>query len=82
MPVKFHIELFDNKLSAKNHELFLINSSDVPYFKSVNNHIFLYTINDVLKVNQHLYKFAHLNQRYSTLPILCLDKLFCEKSLN
>ena len=61
LQLKSHIELFDNKLSAKkDHELFLINSSDVLYFESVDNRTFLYTINDVLEINQRLYELENI----------------------
>lgn len=61
MRLKSHIELFDNKLPAKkDHELFLIHSSDVFYFESVDNRTFLYTINDVLEINQRLYELENI----------------------
>ena len=42
--LKSHIELFDQKLSAKKeNELYFINLSDVLYFESVDNRIYLYT---------------------------------------
>ena len=55
--LKKHIELFDKKLYAKkNNELFLISSSDILYFDSVDNHTFLYTNDDVMEIKQKLYE--------------------------
>ena len=55
--LKCHIELFDKKLQAKkDNELYFINSSDVLYFESVDNRIFLYTEGDVMEVKQRLYE--------------------------
>ena len=65
--LKKHIELFDKKLYAKkNNELFLINSSDILYFDSVDNRTFLYTNDDVMEIKQKLYE----------LEILLSDKDF------
>ena len=62
-----HIELFDKKLYAKkDNELFLINSSDILYFDSVDNRTFLYTNDDVMEIKQKLYE----------LEILLSDKDF------
>jgi len=59
--LKSHIELFDNKLSAKKeNELYLINSSDVLYFESVDNRTFLYTTDDVMEINQRLYELENI----------------------
>ena len=67
MRLKCHIELFDKKLHAKkDNELYFINSSEVLYFESVDNHTFLYTENDVMEVKQRLYE----------LEILLSDKDF------
>lgn len=55
--LKSHIELFDNKLYAqKGGAQFLVNSSDVLYFESVDNHTFLYTQEDVMEIKQRLYE--------------------------
>ncbi|MDO4285144.1 MAG: LytTR family DNA-binding domain-containing protein [Eubacteriales bacterium] len=55
--LKQHIELFDKKLYAqKDNELFLVHSSDVLYFDSVDNRTFLYTSADVMEVKQKLYE--------------------------
>lgn len=55
--LKSHIELFDNKLYAqKGGTQFLVNSSDVLYFESVDNHTFLYTQEDVMEIKQRLYE--------------------------
>lgn len=65
--LKKRIELFDKKLYAKkNNELFLISSSDILYFDSVDNHTFLYTNDDVMEIKQKLYE----------LEILLSDKDF------
>ena len=57
MRLKCHIEMFDKKLQAKkDNELHFINSYDVLYFESVDNHTFLYTEDDVLEVRQRLYE--------------------------
>lgn len=57
MRLKNHIELFDKKLSAKkDNELYLVNSSDVLYFDSVENRTFLYTEEDVMEIKQRLYE--------------------------
>lgn len=57
MRLKCHIELFNKKLQAKKeNELYFINSFDVLYFESVENHTFLYTEDDVLEVKQRLYE--------------------------
>ena len=57
MRLKCHIEMFDKKLQAKkDNELHFINSFDVLYFESVDNHTFLYTEDDVLEVRQRLYE--------------------------
>lgn len=59
--LKCHIELFDRKLQAKKDgEWYLINSSDVLYFESVDNHIFLYTEDDVMEVKQRLYELEDI----------------------
>ena len=55
--LKCHIELYDKKLQAKkDNEIYFINSSDVLYFESVDNRIFLYTEDDVMEVKQRLYE--------------------------
>lgn len=59
--LKCHIELYDRKLQAKKDgEWYLINSSDVLYFESVDNHIFLYTEDDVMEVKQRLYELEDI----------------------
>lgn len=59
--LKSHIELFDQKLSAKKeNELYFINLSDVLYFESVDNRIYLYTEKDVLEIKQRLYELEYL----------------------
>lgn len=55
--LKSHIELFDNKILAKTeNELYFVNTYDVLYFESVDNHIFLYTEEHVLETKQRLYE--------------------------
>lgn len=55
--LKTYIELFDNKLYArKDDEYCFINSSEVLYFESVDNHTFLYTQDDVMEIRQRLYE--------------------------
>lgn len=55
--LKTHIELFDKKLYAKkDNEYRFINSSDVLYFESVDNHTFLYTQDDVMEIKLKLYE--------------------------
>ena len=59
--VRRHIELFDKKLYAKkDNEMFLINSSDVLYFDSVDNRTFLYTNDDVMEIKQKLYELEDI----------------------
>lgn len=59
--LKSHIELFDNKLSAKKeNELFLIHTSDVLYFEAVDHRTFLYTTDDVMEINQRLYELEQI----------------------
>lgn len=61
MRLKYHIELFDNKLSArKENELYFIHSSDVLYFESVDNRTFLYTVDDVMEIKQRLYELEEI----------------------
>lgn len=61
MRLKCHIELFDNRLSAKKeNEVYFIPSTDVLYFESVDNRTFLYTAEDVLEINQRLYELEHI----------------------
>lgn len=53
--------LIVSKLSAKKeNELYLINSSDVLYFESVDNRTFLYTTDDVMEINQRLYELENI----------------------
>lgn len=55
--LKNHIELFDKKLYAKkDNKMFFVNSSDILYFDSVDNHTFLYTEDDVMEIKQRLYE--------------------------
>lgn len=55
--LKNHIELFENKLQARlGDRTFLINSSDVLYFESVDDHTFLYTEDNVYEIKHRLYE--------------------------
>lgn len=57
MRLKTHIELFDHKLYAKkDDEYYFVNSSEVLYFESVDNHTFLYTPENVMEIRQRLYE--------------------------
>lgn len=59
--LKYHIQQFDRKLKAKkDNEWHFINSSDVLYFESVDNHTFLYTEVDVMEVKQKLYELEDI----------------------
>lgn len=59
--LKSHIELFDQKLSAKKeNEVYFINPLDVLYFESVDHRTFLYTEDDELEINQRLYELEHI----------------------
>lgn len=61
MRLKQHIELFDNKLSAKKEEETVLQSvTEVLYFESVDNRTFLYTENEVLEVKQRLYELEEV----------------------
>lgn len=55
--LKTHIELFDDKLHAKkDNESCFVNTSEILYFETVDNHTFLYTQEDVLEIRQKLYE--------------------------
>ena len=57
MRLKSHIELFDNKIQAKDDtEICLVDAKDVLYFESVDNRIFLYTDKKVLETKLRLYE--------------------------
>lgn len=59
--LKSHIELFDKKLRArKDDNYFLVNSTDVLYFESVDNRTFLYTDNDVMEIKFRLYELEQI----------------------
>ena len=64
MRLKSHIESFDNKLYAqKDGTQFWVNSLEVLYFESVDNHTFLYTQEDVMEIKQDRYE--QMSQKYS-----------------
>lgn len=57
MRLKSHIESFDNKLYAQKDGInFFVNLSEILYFESVDNHTFLYTLEDVMEIKQRLYQ--------------------------
>ena len=59
--LKTHIELFDNTLKAKKeNETYLIHSSDVLYFESVDNRTFLYTEDNVMEIGHRLYELEQI----------------------
>ena len=59
--LKSHIELFDQKLSAKKeNEVYFNNPLDVLYIESVDHRTFLYTEDDELEINQRLYELEHI----------------------
>lgn len=59
--LKNHIELFDNKLTARlDDKTFLINPTDALYFESVDDHTFLYTKDNVYEVRHRLYELEEL----------------------
>lgn len=61
MRLKAHIESFDNNLYAqKDGKQFRINLSEVLYFESVDNHTFLYTLEDVMEIKQRLYELEEI----------------------
>lgn len=61
MRLKAHIELFDQKLQARmDHELYLINLSEILYFESVDNRTFLYTQDSVMEINRRLYELEDI----------------------
>lgn len=55
--LKQHIELFDENIRGKrNNETVFVKLSEVLYFEVVDNRTFLYTVDDVLEVEQKLYE--------------------------
>lgn len=61
MRLKYHIELFDQKIRVKKgHEWSFISLLDVLYFESVDNRTFLYTEGDVSEVRQRLYELENV----------------------
>lgn len=61
MKLKSHIELFDDKLTARlDDKTFLINPSDVLYFESVDDRTFLYTADNVYEVKHRLYELEEI----------------------
>ena len=61
MKLKNHIELFENKLTARiEDKIFLINPADALYFESVDDHTFLYTDENVFEIRYRLYELEEL----------------------
>ena len=61
MKLKNHIELFDNKLTARlEDKTFLINPTDALYFESVDDRTFLYTADKVYEIRHRLYELEEL----------------------
>mgnify|MGYP003293935475 FL=1 len=61
MKLKNHIELFDNKLTARlDDKTFLINPTDTLYFESVDDRTFLYTADKVYEIRHRLYELEEL----------------------
>ncbi|MBQ8782008.1 MAG: LytTR family transcriptional regulator [Oscillospiraceae bacterium] len=61
MKLKNHIELFDNKLTARlEDKTFLINPTDTLYFESVDDRTFLYTADKVYEIRHRLYELEEL----------------------
>lgn len=59
--LKLHIELFDTKIRAKNErEIHYVELTQVLYFESVEDHTFLYTINEVLEMEQRLFEIEEM----------------------
>ena len=83
--LKTHIELFDNTLRAKKeNETYLIHSSDVLYFESVDNRTFLCTEDNVMEIGQRLYELEQILPkqdfaRISKSQIVNLNKILSLK---
>lgn len=61
MRLKSHIELFDNKVQAKTESgVCLVEVSDVLYFETVDNRVFLYTEENVMEIKQRLYELESI----------------------
>ena len=61
MKLKNHIELFDNKLTARlEDKTFLINPTDALYFESVDDRTFLYTADKVYEIRHRLYELEEI----------------------
>lgn len=59
--LKKHIELFDENIRGKrNKETVFVKLSEVLYFETVDNRTFLYTVDDVLEVEQKLYELERV----------------------
>lgn len=61
MKLKNHIELFDNKLTARlEDKTYLINPTDALYFESVDDRTFLYTADKVYEIRHRLYELEEI----------------------
>jgi len=59
--LKAHIELFDNKIQAKEeNEYRMVNAMEILYFESVDERVFLYTEEAVMEVKQRLYELEEI----------------------
>lgn len=59
--LKAHIELFDNKIQAKEENDYrMVNAMEILYFESVDDRVFLYTEESVMEVKQRLYKLEEI----------------------
>ena len=59
--LKAHIELFENKIQAKQENGYcFVNALDAFYFESVDDRVFLYTEDNVMEVKQRLYALEEL----------------------
>lgn len=57
MKLKKHIEAFEEKLDAVDHDThYLVSPLEVFYFESVDNRTFLYTETKVLEIRKRLYE--------------------------
>lgn len=68
--LKYHIELFDNKLQAKAEgDYQFVNAMEVLYFESVDNRVFLYTEALVMEVRQRLYELEDMLSKQDFIRI-------------
>lgn len=59
--LKAHIELFENKIQAKQEDGYcFVNAMEVLYFESVDDRVFLYTEEQVMEIKQRLYALEEM----------------------